>query len=490
MYVETPLTGPPEARTIWPSPYESDATTMAKANEKSWQARIGKAAHALTVSFVESISFDQRLWRHDIAGSIAHAQMLAGVGLLTKGDVRRIKAGFASIERDIETGRFHFDPAKEDIHMVLEAALIERIGEPGKKLHTARSRNDQIALDLRLYVRDAIDQQTVPGLLKLCKALLRMAATEADTVMPSYTHLQRAQPVSLGAYLLAYVEQFDRDRQRFLDARKRVDVCPLGAGAVAGSTLPIDRRAVARTLGFAEVAGNSIDASSDRDFCVEFASCCAMAMLHLTRLAEDWVIYATQEFAFLRIDDAFCTGSSMMPQKRNPDLLELIRGKNGRVVGALNGLLAMLKGLPLAYNRDLQEDKIHLFAAHDTLTACLEVAAAIVEHSRFDRKRLEAATRNGFLDATGLAEYLVGKGMPFRQAHQVVGKLVAECERAGKELADMPIETLRAASDKIGPDVYRHLGAANVLARYRSEGSGGPASVRSQLARWRKTLGR
>jgi argininosuccinate lyase len=463
---------------------------MSQSSEKSWQARIGKAAHALTVSFVESISFDQRLWRHDIAGSIAHAQMLAAVGLLTKADLRRIKAGFASIERDIRAGKLHFDPAKEDIHMVLEAALIDRIGEPGKKLHTARSRNDQIALDLRLYVRDAIDRQIVPALAGLEKSLVTMAAAETETVMPSYTHMQRAQPISLGAYLLAYVEQFDRDRQRFLDARKRVDVCPLGAGAVAGTTLPIDRRAVARSLGFAAVAGNSIDASSDRDFCVEFASCCAMTMMHLTRLAEDWIIYATQEFGFLRIDDAFCTGSSMMPQKRNPDLLELIRGKNGRAVGALMGLLAVMKGLPLAYNRDLQEDKIHVFAAHDTLAASLEVATAIVEHSRFDRRRLEAATRNGFLDATGLAEYLVGKGMPFRQAHQVVGRLVAECERNDKELPDLPIETLRAASDRIGPDVYRYLGARNVLARYRSEGSGGPASVRRQIARWRKALGK
>jgi len=457
---------------------------------KSWQARMSKAAHALTVSFVESISFDRRLWRHDIAGSLAHAEMLASVGLLTRKELRRIRAGFASIERDIESGTFRFDPAQEDIHMVLEAALIERIGEPGKKLHTARSRNDQIALDLRLYIRDAIDREILPGLRNLEKALIAMAEGETETVMPAYTHMQRAQPISLAAYLLAYVEQFDRDRQRFLDARKRVDVCPLGAGAVAGTTLPIDRRAVARMLGFAAVAGNSIDASSDRDFCVEFASCCALAMTHLTRLAEDWILYATQEFGFLRIDDAFCTGSSMMPQKRNPDLLELIRGKSGRAVGALNGLLTLLKGLPLAYNRDLQEDKIHVFAAHDTLTACLEVAAAIVGNSRFDRRRLEAATRYGFLDATGLAEYLVGKGLPFRQAHQVVGRLVAECERTGRELADLPIQTLQAACDRIRPDVYRYLGARNVLARYRSEGSAGPASVRRQIAAWRKRLGR
>lgn len=461
---------------------------MGRTRDKSWQSRMAKGAHALTESFVESISFDQRLWRHDIVGSLAHAEMLASVGLLTAGEVRRIKRGFAAIEREILAGRFVFDPAKEDIHMVLEAALIERIGEPGRKLHTARSRNDQIALDLRLYLRDAIDVRIAPAILALGVALLDKAEAEADTIMPAYTHLQRAQPVSLGAYLLAYVEQLDRDRQRFLDARARINICPLGAGAVAGTTLPIDRRFVARRLGFAGVAGNSIDATSDRDFCVEFIACCATAMMHLTRLAEDWILYASQEFGFLRIDDAFCTGSSMMPQKRNPDLLELIRGKNGRVVGALNGMLAILKGLPLAYNRDLQEDKVHVFTAHDTLLASLEVAAAIVRNSRFDRDRLEAATRHGYMDATGLAEYLVTRGVPFRRAHQVVGTLVAQCERAGKELADLPLNVFRSACDRIGADVYRHLGARNVLARYRSEGSAGPAVVRRQIAQWRRRM--
>ncbi len=446
------------------------------------------AADGLTVSFVESISFDQRLWRYDIAGSIAHAEMLASVGLLSSADVSRIKAGFASIERDIGAGRFHFDPAQEDIHMVLEAALVERVGEPGRKLHTARSRNDQIALDLRLYLRDAIDTRILPALGKLNRTLVARAAAEADSIMPAYTHLQRAQPISLGAYLLAYVEQFDRDRQRFLDARERINICPLGAGAVAGTTLPIDRRRVAKRLGFADIARNSIDASSDRDFCVEFVACCATAMMHLTRLAEDWILYASQEFGFLRIDDAFCTGSSMMPQKRNPDVLELVRGKNGRVVGALTGLLAVLKGLPLAYNRDLQEDKVHVFAAHDTLCASLAATAAVVEHSRFDRQRLEAATAHGFMDATILAEYLVGKGVPFRRAHQIVGGLVAQAERAGRELAEMPLSELQAACDRIDRDVYRFLGARNVVARYRSEGSAGPASVRRQAAAWRKRL--
>lgn len=463
---------------------------MSASKQKSWQARISTAAHSLTESFVESISFDQRLWRYDIAGSLAHAEMLSRVGLMTRSDLKKIKAGFASIEKDILAGKFRFDPRHEDIHMVLEAALIDRVGEPGKKLHTARSRNDQIALDLRLYLRDAVDVRIIPKLTTLCKALVKMAESETDTVMPSYTHMQRAQPVSLAAYLLAYVEQFDRDRQRFADARKRIDVCPLGSGAVAGTTLPIDRQATADILGFAKVAGNSIDGSSDRDFCIEFVSCCATTAIHLSRLAEDWILYATQEFGFLRIDDAFCTGSSMMPQKRNPDLLELIRGKTGRVVGALNGLLMLLKAQPLAYNRDLQEDKIHVFSADDTLTACLDVAAAIVDHSQFNRDRLEAATRNGFLDATVFAEYLVGKGVPFRAAHQVVGTLVARAESEGMELADLSLDVLQDTCDRIEQDVYDYLGSRNVLDRYRSEGSAGADSVRAQLLRWRDSLGR
>lgn len=461
---------------------------MSKTRTKSWQARIGAAAHALTESFVESVSFDQRLWPYDVQGSLAHAEMLARVGLISAADCRRIRSGFVSIVRDIRAGRFRFDPRHEDIHMVLEAALIERIGEPGKKLHTARSRNDQVALDLRLYVRDAIDTRLVPRLEAITRSLLRAAESAVDAVMPSYTHLQRAQPVSLAAYLLAYVEQFDRDRQRFLDARKRVNVCPLGSGAVAGTTLPIDRRLTARLLGFEAVSGNSIDGSSDRDFCLEFLACCATTAVHLSRLAEDWILFATQEFGFLRIDDAFCTGSSMMPQKRNPDLLELIRGKTGRIIGALTGLLVLLKGQPLAYNRDLQEDKIHLFAADDTLTASLEVATAIVENSRFDRQRLEEATRRGFLDATVLAEYLVGRGVPFRAAHQVVGTLVAVAERDGKELADLPLAVLQRHCDRIGGDVYQYLGASNVVARYRSEGSAGRTGVRRQIAAWRRRL--
>lgn len=456
--------------------------------QKSWQARFSQAAHELTEQYVESLSFDHRLWRYDIAGSIAHAEMLAEVGLISKSDAQAIKRGFKDIESRINGGTFKWDPACEDLHMALEAALIETVGEPGKRLHTARSRNDQVALDLRLYTRDAIDLDIIPLLTDLQRALVDSAGHYVEAVMPSYTHLQRAQPISAAAYLLAWVEQFQRDRERFVDARRRVNVCPLGSGALAGSTLPIDRRAVARRLGFPEVTRNSIDATGDRDFIIEFIAAAALCANHLSRLAEDWILYASQEFRFITIADAFCTGSSMMPQKKNPDVLELMRGKVGRIHGALTGILTLTKGLPQAYNRDLQEDKIHLFAAHDTLSASLEIAAAVVRNTTFNVERLAEATERGFLDATVLAEYLVGRGVPFREAHQHVGRLVALAEADGHELADLPLDAFRAVCPKIDEDVRDYLGARNVIARYRSEGSAGPASTAAQIAFWKEQL--
>ena len=461
---------------------------MSIKRQKSWQARFSQSPHALTETYVESLSFDRRLWKHDIVGSLAHAEMLADVGLISKADCRAIARGMRSIESDIQAGRFKWDPAHEDIHMAVEAALIERIGEPGKRLHTARSRNDQIALDLRLYTRDAIDLDVLPRLRAVQRALVDLAAGYVEAVMPSYTHLQRAQPISLAAYLMCYVEQFDRDCERFADVRKRLNVCPLGAGAVAGSTLPIDRKAVARRLGFSGVTRNSIDSTSDRDFISEFLAAGALCAIHLSRTAEDWVLYASQEFGFLRVADAFCTGSSMMPQKRNLDVMELLRGKVGRILAALNGMLILNKGLPQAYNRDLQEDKVHLFSAHDTLAQSLEILAEVVRQTTFDVDRLARATRRGFLDATCLAEYLVGKGIPFRQAHQHVGRLVAQGEKAGKELGELPLEVFRAECAKVGRDVYDYLGAGNVVARYRSEGNAGPKSAAGQIRFWRARL--
>ncbi len=458
---------------------------MSEPRQKSWQARFSQAADTLTERFVESLSFDRRLWKYDIAGSIAHAEMLVEVGLVARADFQEIKRGLLAIGEEIEADKFKWDTACEDIHMAVEAALIERIGEPGKRLHTARSRNDQVALDLRLYTRDAIDLDIVPLLSELRDALLGSAQKYAEAVMPSYTHMQRAQPITVGAYLLAYVEEFSRDIERFTDARKRVNVCPLGSGALAGSTLPIDRQSVAHKLGFAEVSRNSIDGTGDRDFITEFLAAAAMCAGHLSRLAEDWVLYTSTEFQFISIADAFCTGSSMMPQKRNPDVLELIRGKTARVYGALMAMLTLTKGLPQAYNRDLQEDKIHLFSGHDTLRDCLQIAAAVVRNTTFNVDHLRVATQFGFLDATVLAEYLVGKQVPFRQAHQIVGRLVAQCEKAGCELRNLGIEAFQEACDRIGPDVYDYLGADQVVARYRSEGSCGPEWTRRQIAFWK-----
>ena len=461
---------------------------MTAKSAKSWQARLDKAADALTEQFVESLSVDWRLAKYDIAGSVVHAKMLARVGLISRTELGEIVRGLTSIGQDIDAGRLKADISQEDIHMVVEAALIARIGEPGKKLHTGRSRNAQVALDMRRWMRDAIDLEMIPRLEAVQKALVTLAEAQGKLIMPGYTHMQHAQPILLGTYLLAYAEMLHRDRMRFEDLRRRVNVCPLGAGALAGSTLPLDRAFVATELGFEAVAENSLDATSDRDFCIEYIGACAMAMLHLSRLAEDWIIYNTQEFKFLRIDDAFCTGSSMMPQKRNPDLLELVRGRSGRAVGALSGILTLVKGQPLCYNRDMQDDKTHLFAAHDNAAMCLDVIAAIVANSRFDGDRMLAVVKQSLTDATCLAEYLVTIRVPFRQAHQIVGRLAATCEARGCPLGELSLEDLRKEHPGIGEDVYEYLGPENVIHRYATEGSAGMRSLITQLQRWRARL--
>ena len=462
---------------------------MAKNEAKPlWHGRLTQAPAQITQQFVESLSVDNRLWKHDIAGSIAHARMLRKVGLISRADLKAIEQGMFSIGKDIQAGQFEFKLADGDIHMAVEAELTRRIGEPGKRLHTARSRNDQIALDLRLWLRDAIDEMMLPAIRGLQAAIVRMARRQGAAVMPGYTHMQRAQPVLVGAYLLNFVEGLQRDASRFTDMRARINVSPLGSGALAGSTLPIDRDAAAETLGFAGITANSIDTVSDRDPAVEYVFACSLLSARLSRLAADWVVFCSQEFQFLRIDDAYCTGSSMMPQKRNPDLLELIRGRTGRAYGSLVALMTIVKGLPTGYNSDLQEDKYHLFAAHDSTLLCLQVAAEVVDHSQFREDKLLSACQGGFLDATALAEYLVHKKVPFRQAHEVVGKLVAQADKQNLELAKMPLEQLKAASKAIGKDVYDWLGAKNVVARYASEGSAGVKSFKSELKKWRKRL--
>jgi len=378
--------------------------------KKSWENRLSGKPADIMVNFVESLSYDRRLYKYDIAGSIAHAKMLAEQRLISKDEFRQIKEGLLEISEEIGSGRFRFDKKLEDIHMAIEAALVRKIGEAGKKLHTGRSRNDQVATDVRLWVRDAAEemQGKVRGVQR---AFVKLAGKYSDDVMPGYTHLQRAQPIVIGAYLLSFVECFERDFVRLGNCRELLNVSSLGSGAVSGSTLGLDRSATAKQLGFAGVSGNSIDAVSDRDFCAEFIFDCAMIASHLSRLAEDWIIYCSSEFGFIRIDDSFCTSSSMMPQKRNPDVLELIRGKVGSIYGSLVAMLTILKGQPSGYNRDLQEDKIHIFSASDTVGSCLDMACAVIGHTEFDTKKITTGLDEGFLDATALAEYLVGKGV-------------------------------------------------------------------------------
>jgi len=456
-------------------------------SKKSWHGRLAADADAATAQFLASLDVDRALWRYDITGSVAHAQMLAEAGILSRAEFGAIHKGLLAVAADIEAGRLDMPVELEDIHMVVEKALIDRIGEPGKKLHTGRSRNDQVALDLRLWARDAID-----GLLertaKLQRSFVLLAEAHGRIVMPAYTHLQRAQPIVAGHALLAYVEMLQRDADRLTDARVRVNACPLGCGAVAGTSLPLSRKRVAELLGFPAICRNSIDATSDRDFLAELCFCCAMLGVHLSRWAEDWIIYSTTEFGFIRLSDAYCTSSSMMPQKRNADTLELIRAKSAGATAQLVGILTLIKGLPLAYNRDLQDDKRFALPAVSAMRQALDVAAGIVATTEFDEERIAAGLNAGFLDATSLAEYLVGKGIPFRQAHAVVGGLVAQAEAQGRTLAELPLESLRRASDRIGPDVRDHLGAANVVRRYAPEGAGGERQLRQQLSFWTKRL--
>jgi argininosuccinate lyase len=455
--------------------------------QRSWEKRLAAAPDTLTLDYVESLSYDKRLYKYDIVGSIAHAGMLAEQKLITHAEFKAIKNGLIEISEEIEAGQFKFDKSCEDIHMAIEAALIKKIGAPGEKLHTARSRNDQVATDIRLWLRDEIE--TLQAKISLLQeTLVTLAGRHAEDLMPAYTHLQRAQPIVIGAYLLSFAEQFERDFRRLGNCRQLLNVSPLGSGAIAGSTLAIDRESTARQLGFADIACSSIDAVSDRDFCAEFIFDCSLIGAHLSRFAEDWILFSSSEFDFIRIDDAFCTSSSMMPQKRNPDVLELMRAKTGSLYGALIAMLTILKGQPSGYNRDLQEDKIHLFSAADTIWASLDMAKAVVSHTAFQTEKIASSLRTGFLDATALAEYLVCKGVPFRKAHGIVGSLVALCEKSGQELSQVPLEVFKAHAPAVENDVYEHLGAANVTKHYVSAGAAGPQQTRQQIACWKKHL--
>ncbi len=456
-------------------------------SQKTWGGRFSGETDNRVEAFTESITFDRRLYRQDVAASKAHARMLAEVGLLTADEAARIATTLDVIAAEIERGEFPFSVKLEDIHTHIERALIERLGDVGRKLHTGRSRNDQIATDVKLWVRDAIDEMD-GRLLELQRALLAGAERDRAVVLPGYTHLQRAQPVLAAHYFLAYVEKYQRDRDRLADCRRRVNVLPLGAAALAGTSLPIDRESVRRQLGFDALARNSLDVSSDRDFLLEYVFDLAAVALHLSGWAEEWILWSTTEFNFVALPDAFCTGSSIMPHKKNPDVLELIRGKTARVVGDLHQLMMLVKGLPLAYNRDLQEDKVALFDAHDTVAASLELAAALVRETRLNRDAIAARLEDGYLDATTFMELLIARGVPMRAAHEAVGRLVRTCEERRCRLADLPAEVYDAVRPGLGAEVYNVLGVSNALAAFRSVGSTAPAEVAKQLAYWGSQL--
>ena len=463
------------------SPKDPEANDM-------WGGRFAGGPDAVLQAINASVSFDRRLAPQDIAGSRAHAAMLGATGIVGDSDAAAIREGLLTVLREIEEGAFVFDPALEDVHMNVEARLRELIGEAAGRLHTARSRNDQVATDLRLWVRERIDE-SVAGIEALMGALLDQAERGADWVMPGFTHLQVAQPVTWGHHMTAYVEMLWRDRGRMLDARSRLNESPLGAAALAGTGFPIDRGMTAAALGFDRPMGNSLDAVSARDFALEFLSAAAICAGHLSRLAEEIVVWSSAQFGFVRLSDAFSTGSSIMPQKRNPDAAELVRGKAGRVTGALVALLTVVKGLPLAYSKDMQEDKEPVFDAADTLLLCLAAMEGMVRDMAPDRARMEAAAGAGFSTATDLADWLVREaGLPFREAHHATGALVALAERTGRGLEALTVEEMRAVEPRITAGVAAVLGVRDSVASRTSFGGTAPERVRERVAAWRERL--
>jgi argininosuccinate lyase len=448
--------------------------------------RFKKDMAASVQKYTESISYDRRLYKYDIAGSIAHAKMLTKQGIITAKDAQMICKGLNSIQTEIENGKFVFKAEHEDIHMNIEARLIEKIGDVGRKLHTARSRNDQVALDVRMYVKEAI-ADTLEKIKTLQGALLDVAEANKAAVMPGYTHVQRAQPVLLAHHLLAYFEMLERDVDRFSDCLVRTNVMPLGSGALAGTPYPLDREFTAKELGFGRISQNSMDAVADRDFVIEYEAAASIAMMHISRLAEELVLWSTPEFGFIEIDDAYATSSSMMPQKKNPDVAELARGKTGRVYGHLMAMLTLMKGLPLTYNRDMQEDKEGLFDTVDTLTATLDVFAGMVATLKFKAGRAASAAGEGYILATDLADYLVAKGVAFREAHGVVAGLVQYAIGKGKTFDKLSLVEYKKFSPKFGKDVYKISAQASVAAR-NTVGGTAPAQVKKQLARARKLV--
>jgi argininosuccinate lyase len=455
--------------------------------DKPWGGRFTESTDAFVEEFTASIGFDQRLYRHDIAGSIAHARMLSHAGIITEPECDRIVEGLEVILAEIERGDFAWSVALEDIHMNIESRLIDRIGETGKKLHTGRSRNDQVATDLRLYLRAEIDALS-SAIDRLQAALADLAEQEVDTILPGFTHLQVAMPVTFGHHLLAWTEMLERDHARLLDCRRRVNVMPLGAAALAGTGFPIDRAYTAQLLGFDSPAANSLDAVSDRDFAIEFCSAAALVMMHLSRFSEELILWSSAQFNFIELPDSFCTGSSIMPQKKNPDVPELVRGKSGRVTGHLVGLLTLMKGQPLAYNKDNQEDKEPLFDTVDTLKGSLRVFADMVPAIAVNREAMAAAARQGFSTATDLADYLVRKGIAFRDAHEIVGRAVLHGVETGRDLAEMTLEELQKFSGVIDTDVFGVLSLEGSVAARNHTGGTAPDQVRIAVAAVRARL--
>ncbi|MGE5614627.1 MAG: argininosuccinate lyase [Bacillota bacterium] len=454
---------------------------------KLWGGRFSAGTDKLTDDFNSSISFDSRLYKQDIEGSIAHAEMLGKCGIIPADDAALICRTLKEILADIEKGLVRLDVDAEDIHSYIEEILVSRIGDTGKKLHTGRSRNDQVALDIRMYLRDEID--TIKCMLSdLMNVLLDISEKHLYTVMPGYTHLQRAQPVTLAHHMMAYFQMFCRDIGRLDDCRKRMNVMPLGSGALAGTTYPLDRQFVANKLGFSAITENSLDGVSDRDFVVELASCISLIMVHLSRFSEELVLWSSGEFSFIEMDDAYSTGSSIMPQKKNPDVAELVRGKTGRVYGSLMALLTVMKSLPLAYNKDMQEDKEAIFDAVDTVKKCLPVFAKMLSTMKINKENMYKAAQGGFANATDVADYLVKKGVPFRSAHEIIGKMVLYCIDCNKPIEKMTLEEFKQFSDKIGSDIYEEITLEKCVSGRNLPGGPAAESVKASIENGRAFL--
>lgn len=455
---------------------------------KLWGGRFEKSTDKAVDDFNSSIRFDSRMYRQDIKGSIAHAGMLGKCGVIPQADAELIQKTLLEILEDIENGKVEFEIDAEDIHMNVEKILITRIGDTGKRLHTGRSRNDQVALDIRMYLLD--EMEAIKGMLiELCEAILDIAQSNLDTIMPGYTHLQRAQPITLAHHVMAYFQMFKRDLERLADCSKRTNVMPLGSGALAGTTYPLDRKLVAETLGFADITANSLDGVSDRDFAIELASCLSITMMHLSRFSEELILWSSHEFAFVEMDDAYSTGSSIMPQKKNPDVAELVRGKTGRVYGSLITLLTVMKSLPLAYNKDMQEDKEAMFDAVDTVKLCIPVFTKMISTMKVRGENMYKAAQGGFTNATDIADYLVKKGIPFRSAHEIIGKMVLYCTKNRKSIDTLTMEEFRSFSEKIEDDVYTEISLEKCVSGRSLTGGPAKEAVLAAITAGKQFLG-